>query len=225
MNIAYGNFGLWFLEVMVFAFPFKSAYLGASRTSRSATFPFSMEPCVFERPMLWAELIVEATRASARLIFKLTAAKCMTAGWKVFTRHVNIRTHYEFGASESCLKFKRFDFVTKFPRFSDQDQNQTGPPVLLITNLIDSFDINWANKVLFGSNFCLLSFSSARWRKKYMIRTMDKQKAFGLKSVPRATMTPWSIICLTGGCLSLTQWSEIQTSIRKLHGKNTNLFV
>ena len=202
---------------MVFVFPFKSAYLGASRTSRSATFPFSMEPCVFERPMLWAELIVEATRASARLIFKLTAAKCMTAGWKVFTRHVNIRMHYEFGASSSCLKFKRFDLVTKFPRFSDRDQDQTGMGqkalVLFITNLINSFDINWANKVLFGFNFCLLSFSSARWQNKYMIRTMDKQKAFGLKSVPRATMTPWSIICLTGGCLSLTQWSEIENSI------------
>ena len=136
---------------MVFVFPFKSAYLGASRTSRSATFPFSMEPCVFERPMLWAELIVEATRASARLIFKLTAAKCMTAGWKVFTRHVNIRTHYEFGASSSYLKFKRFDFVTKFPKFPNRDQNQTGPPVRLITNLLDSFDMNWIIRFIFSS--------------------------------------------------------------------------
>jgi hypothetical protein len=138
---------------MVFVFPFKSAYLGASRTSRSATFPFSMEPCVFERPMLWAELIVEATRASARLIFKLTAAKCMTAGWKVFTRHVNIRTHYEFGASSSYLKFKRFDFVTKFPRFPDWDQDQTGmdygPLVRSITNFEDLFDINWFIKFIF----------------------------------------------------------------------------
>ena len=147
-----GNFGLWLLdENLVFAFPFKSAYLGASRTSRSATFPFSMEPCVFERPMLWAELIVEATRASARLIFKLTAAKCMTAGWKVFTRHVNIRTHYEFGASSSYLKCKRFNFVTKFPRFPDQDQDQTGPPVCLITNSLDSFDINWIIKFILSS--------------------------------------------------------------------------
>lgn len=55
-------------------------YLGASRTSKSATFPFSIDPWVFERPMLWAELIVEATNASAKLIRKFTAAKCITAG-------------------------------------------------------------------------------------------------------------------------------------------------
>ena len=130
----------WFLVFgweLVFVFPFKSAYLGASRTSRSATFPFSMEPCVFERPMLWAELIVEATRASARLIFKLTAAKCMTAGWKVFTRHVNIRTHYEFGASLSYLKFKRFDLVTRFPRFLTWDQDQTGIIMIIIARIIN----------------------------------------------------------------------------------------
>ena len=143
-----GNFGLWLLdENLVFAFPFKSAYLGASRTSRSATFPFSMEPCVFERPMLWAELIVEATRASARLIFKLTAAKCMTAGWKVFTRHVNIRTHYEFGASPSYLKFKRFDLVTKFLRNPDQDQDQTGtdygPDLRSVWSLIQWIHLTW----------------------------------------------------------------------------------
>ena len=101
------------------------------------------------------------------------------------------------------------------------------PPVRLITNLMDSFDINYDNKVLFGFNFygpasfvhfCFLQPDGERSIWYYMILTMDKQKAFGLKSVPRATMTPWSIICLTGGCLSLTQWSEIENSIRKLHG-------
>ena len=40
--------------------------------------------------------------------------------------YVDIRMHYEFGASSSYLKFKRFDLVTKFPTFPDQDQDQTG---------------------------------------------------------------------------------------------------
>ena len=36
-----------------------------------------------------------------------------------------------------------------------------------------------------------------------MTTGIERQKAFGLKSVPRATMTPWSIILRTGGGLSL----------------------
>ena len=45
------------------------------------------------------------------------------------------------------------------------------------------------------------------WKKfsltKCMTTGIERQKAFGLKSVPRATMTPWSIILRTGGGLSL----------------------
>ena len=50
--------------------------------TRSATFPFSMDPWVADRPREWAELMVDAARASLRLILWFTHARCITAGWK-----------------------------------------------------------------------------------------------------------------------------------------------
>ena len=50
-------------------------------TTKSATFPFSMEPWVLERPMEWAELMVAAASVSSRLILWFTAARCITRGW------------------------------------------------------------------------------------------------------------------------------------------------
>ena len=40
----------------------------------------SMLPCVSDLPRLWAEFMVAAARDSARLILRLTQAKCITTG-------------------------------------------------------------------------------------------------------------------------------------------------
>ena len=57
--------------------------LGESTITRSANFPFSIDPWVLDRPMEWAELMVAAAKASSRLILWLTAARCIIKGWKM----------------------------------------------------------------------------------------------------------------------------------------------
>ena len=47
---------------------------------KSAHFPFSSEPCVFDLPREWAAFKVAAAKDSVKLILWLTQARCMTQG-------------------------------------------------------------------------------------------------------------------------------------------------
>ena len=56
--------------------------MGAPTTTKSATFPFSMDPCVRDLPRECAALMVAAAIASVMLIRWFTHARCITVGCK-----------------------------------------------------------------------------------------------------------------------------------------------
>ena len=60
----------------------KYTHFGAATTTKSATLPFSMDPCVRDLPREWAALMVAAATASVRLIRWFTHARCITVGCK-----------------------------------------------------------------------------------------------------------------------------------------------
>ena len=62
---------------------FCQSYLGASTTIKSATFPISIEPWVFDLPSEAAAFIVAAANASFIDIRRITQARCIVRGYKM----------------------------------------------------------------------------------------------------------------------------------------------
>lgn len=76
---------LWFLLLIGWSMTTKQKnynYRGASITSRSACFPISIEPWLFESPKEAAPFIVAPIKASSIVIFIMQHAKCITIGYK-----------------------------------------------------------------------------------------------------------------------------------------------